>query len=52
MKQPSSRNSDGEPSGENLDIHPTLFQRILAFLGVLALIVLFVALLYLLRTIN
>ncbi len=39
-----------EQNEEHLEIHPTLSQRILALLGVVALISLFIALLYLLRS--
>ena len=48
--KPPSQISSGQPNPEDLDIHPTFFQRILALLGVVALIGLFLALLYLLRT--
>ena len=47
-KSPSQIPS-GQPNEEDLEIHPTFFQRILALLGVIALIGLFRALLYLIR---
>ena len=54
MSEPSNHlpENPSEPASGGIDprdIHPTIPQRILALLGVAALIVLFIALLYLIR---